>query len=305
MLSRFALTRTGRLSSFAFGGDVNGRVSMTLSAIRSVSSTTSLPATAPAAVAHAHPAAAKEVSDGSDIRRTLGQWEAANKIYFGPERDTVNYPIRQAPETSPPVRLGFVPETWFQAFYDKTGVTGPYMFGAGMITYLLSKEIWIIEHGFTHFLSFWLAFYIVVRKWGPSLSKYFDDQGEALQDRLWWKSVNNAKAEYKAHIEELEKSIWREDGQKYLFEAKKENVDLQLESVYRQRLADVHQSVKKRLDYQVDVQNATTRVHQHHMVQWIVDGVLAGISPQQEKDSLAKCIQDLKTIAAKAGAAPA
>nr|AOR07060.1 mitochondrial ATP synthase subunit b precursor [Mesenchytraeus solifugus] len=302
MLSRIALTRTGRLSSF-IGGDVNKRVLM---ALRSVSNTTSLPATAPAAVVHAHPAAeVKPAADGDDIRRTLGQWEVAHKIYFGPERDTVNFPLRTAPETSPPVRLAFIPETWFQAFYDKTGVTGPYVFGTGLITYLLSKEIWIIEHGFTHFVSFWIALYIVATKWGPSISGYLDTQTDALQDRLWWKSVNSAKAEYKAHIAELEKSIWREDGQKYLFEAKKENVDLQLESVYRQRLADVHQSVKKRLDYQVDIQNATRRIHQHHMVQWIVDGVLKGISPQQEKDSLAKCIQDLKTIAAKASAAPA
>lgn len=305
MLSRFALTRTGRLSSF-IGGDVHGRVSQALCAIRSVSNTTSLPATAPAtpaAAAHAHPVAAKPAGDGDEIRRTLAQWEAAHKIYFGPERDTVNYPLKTQPETSPPVRLGFVPETWFQAFYDKTGVTGPYVFGTGMITYLLSKEIWIVEHGFTHFVAFWIAFYIIVSKWGPSISKYLDTQNAALGDRLWWKSVNKAKEEYKTQIEELEKSIWREDGQKYLFEAKKENVDLQLESVYRQRLAEVHLSVKKRLDYQVDVQNATRRVHQNHMVQWIVDGVLAGISPQQEKDSLAKCITDLKNIAAKHGGA--
>nr|AOR07062.1 mitochondrial ATP synthase subunit b precursor [Mesenchytraeus cf. gelidus SL-2017] len=301
MLSRLALTRTGRLSSFAFGGDLNGRVSIALSAMRCVSSTSSLPSTAPAAAApHAHPAAEKSEENGNDIQHTLAQWDAAHKIYFGPERDTVNFPLKQQPERSPAVKIGFIPETWFQAFYDKTGVTGPYVFGTGFITYLLSKEIWIVEHGFTHFLAFWIAFYTIVRKWGPSIAKYLDTQNDALQDRLWWKSVNKAKEDYKIHIEELEKSIWREDGQKYVFEAKKENVDLQLESVYRQRLADVHQSVKKRLDYQVDVQNATRRVHQHHMVQWIVDGVLAGISPQQEKDSLAKCILDLKTIAAKA-----
>nr|AOR07059.1 mitochondrial ATP synthase subunit b precursor [Mesenchytraeus cf. pedatus SL-2017] len=300
MLSRIALTRTGRLSSFALGGDVNGRVSIALSAIRSVSRTSFLPSTAPVAAApHAHPVAAKPESDGNDIQRTLGQWDAAHKIYFGPERDTVNFPIKVAPETSPPVRLGFIPEPWFQAFYDKTGVTGPYMFGGGMITYLLSKEIWIVEHGFTHFVAFWIAFYIAARKWFPSLAKYINSQADALEERLWWKPVNSTKAEYKTHIEELEKSIWREDGQKYVFEAKKENVDLQLESVYRQRLAEVHQSVKKRLDYQVDVQNAVRRQQQEHMVQWIVNGVLAGISPQQEKDSLAKCILDLKTIAAK------
>jgi len=34
-------------------------------------------------------------------------------------------------------------------------------------------------------------------------------------------------------------------------------------------------------DYQMDVDNARRRIHQHHMVQWIVDGVIKGITPQQ------------------------
>jgi F-type H+-transporting ATPase subunit b len=250
---------------------------------------------------HKAPAAAPQhqEEEGGSIQKTLANWDAANKIYFGPERDVVNFPIKPQPLTNPPVRLGFIPETWFQAFYEKTGVTGPYVLGVGFLTYVLSKEIWIIEHNFTHFIAFWTAFYIIIRKFGPGLSAYFDSQNEALEKRLWWNPVNKTKDQFKQTIEEQEKNIWREDGQKYLFEAKRENVDLQLESIYRQRLSEVYQAVKKRLDYQVDVQSAQRRVQQQHMVQWIVDGVMAGVTPQQEKDSLTKCLQDLKTIAAK------
>jgi len=253
-------------------------------------------------VAHTPPAA-PAAEDKGDIQRTLAHWDTAHKIYFGPERDTVNFPIKTQPLTSPPVRLGFIPDSWFQAFYPKTGVTGPYVLGAGLVTYLLSKEIWIIEHNFTHFIAFWAAFYIIVKKYGGSIAKYLDSQSELLEQRTWWIPVNKAKDEYKKQIEALEKDIWREDGQKFLFESKRENVDLQLESMYRQRLAEVHQAVKKRLDYQVDVLSAQRRIQQQHMVQWIVDGVMAGITPQQEKDSLAKCLQDLKTLSAKAHAA--
>jgi F-type H+-transporting ATPase subunit b len=251
----------------------------------------------------AAPVAKAVDDDGVDIQRTLANWDAANKIYFGPERDTANFPIKKHPMTTPPVRLGFIPESWFQAFYEKTGVTGPYMFGTGLITYVMSKEIWIIEHNFTHFLSFWLAFYIIARKWGPSMAEYADKQTELVEARHWWNPLKKAKEEFETIVTEQEKAIWREDGQKYLFEAKRENVDLQLESVYRQRLAEVHQAVKKRLDYQVDILSAKRRIQQQHMVQWIVDGVMAGITPQQEKDSLNKCIQDLKSIAAKTAAA--
>jgi F-type H+-transporting ATPase subunit b len=207
--------------------------------------------------------------------------------------------------TTPPVRLGFIPETWFQAIYPKTGVTGPYMFGVGFITYVLSKEIWIIEHNFTHFISFWIAFYIIAKKYGKGIGNYLDKTADGIEERTWFKPVNKTKKQAQTIIDELEKSIWREEGQKYLFESKKENVDLQLESVYRQRLAEVHQSVKKRLDYQVDVETAERRLQQQHMVQWIVDGVVKGITPQQERDSLAKCIQDLKGLATKYATATA
>lgn len=251
----------------------------------------------------AAPVAKTGSSSKSSLTKTIDNWDKANQLYFGPERDNVNFPILKAPLTCPPVRFGFIPETWFQSLYEKTGVTGPYVFGVGLITFLLSKEIWIVEHGFTHFISFWLAFYIITKKYGSKLGDYFTQHGEGVDERLWYKPLNKTKEDAKKVIVELEKSIWREEGQKYLFEAKRENVDLQLEAVYRQRLAEVHQNVKKRLDYQLDVETTQRRIQQQHMVQWIVDNVVKGISPQQERDSLVKCIQDLKGLAAKAAPA--
>ncbi len=68
--------------------------------------------------------AVRSSSSGDDANKIVARIEELNKKYYGPERDHVNFPIAKQPDTHPPVRLGFIPATWFEAFYEKTGVTG-------------------------------------------------------------------------------------------------------------------------------------------------------------------------------------
>ncbi|XP_013778945.1 ATP synthase subunit b, mitochondrial-like [Limulus polyphemus] len=213
------------------------------------------------------------------------------------ERDLVNFPRPLRPMYSGKVRLGFIPEEWFQFFYKKTGVTGPYLFGSGLITYLCSKEIFILEHEFYTGLCIAIMVIFAAKKFGPGVSKYLDKE-IAEYEGMWNDYKDSSVKSIEDAIAEEKKEQWRLEGQKMLFDAKRENVQLQLESEYRHRLMQVYEEVKKRMDYQVQLVNTRRMLEQKHMVNWIVDSVIKGISPQQEKEALQKCMSDLKSLAA-------
>jgi len=240
---------------------------------------------------------------GTDLKQHAENWDKANKIYFGPERDLKNFPLVSQPNEIPPTRMGILPKSWFDAFYQKTGVTGPYVFATTLGAYLLSAEVLVVEHVFVEFFAFWAAVTILCKKLGPGLSKYIISQQELFETKYWKEPIAEAKSSSEEIIKGGETAIWQMEGEKHLFEAKRENVDLQLEAIYRQRLAEVHSEVKKRLDYQIDVANAKRDFEQKHMVNWITGNVVKAITPQQEKESITKCIQDIKALAAKQQAA--
>ncbi|XP_059153996.1 ATP synthase subunit b, mitochondrial-like [Physella acuta] len=229
------------------------------------------------------------------------QWDYVNSIYFGPERDTKNFPTPVQALRPPPVRMGFIPNSWFDFFYPKTGVTGPYLFLGGLGLWMLSKEIMVIDHYFWEIPSFWGMIYIMHKhpKIGPKIAQVFSKYSDNYQNIYYTRPLNKMREVENETIGIMQRKIEETESVKHLYQAMQEGVQLQLESAYRQRLQTAYQEVKKRLDYEVEKTNVKRKFEQEHMVNWIVSNVTKSITAQQEKDSIKSCIQTLNRLSAK------
>jgi len=109
-------------------------------------------------------------------------------------------------------------------------------------TYLVSKEIYILEHEFYNGLSL-LAIYIAgVKMFGPKLAQYLDKEVDKHNNAL--DEVRNSEiAENENMISYEKKEQWSLEGQKMIMDIKKENVKMQLEATYRDRMVQVYEEV--------------------------------------------------------------
>jgi F-type H+-transporting ATPase subunit b len=228
--------------------------------------------------------------------QTSASKSAAAAVPETSERDLVNFPRPVRLIEPSKVRMGFIPEEWFQFFHSKTGVTGPYAFGLGLTTFLCSKEIYVMEHEFYAGVSLGIMAVVAIKKLGPSVAKFLDEKVQKDDEALNASRIHTIANTTKAIAgEKLEQE--RAKGQMMLFEAKHENVALQLEAAYRQQLQTVYQEVKKRLDYQVECQNVQRNMEQRHMVDWVIRNVKSAITPEQEKAALSQCVATIKSLA--------
>lgn len=150
-------------------------------------------------------------------------------------------PVR--PEYPSPCRHGFIPEEWFTFFYNKTGASGPYLFGGGLLTYLYSKEILICDHEFYNGLSLLFICIVGIKKFGPSIAAFLDKQIDNYE-ASWTNYKSNEIQSCHDAIAAENKAQKRTEAQNLIFEIKKQNIAMQLEAVYRERMNQVYTEVK-------------------------------------------------------------
>ena len=116
------------------------------------------------------------------------------------------------------------------------------MFAASVGTFLVSKEIWVLEHEFYCGVGIFICLAGIIKNVGPSISADLDKQVDA--DELKLKAIRQDEIDRcKAAIAEEENSQWMATSYKELMQAKKENVGLQLEIEYRSRISEAYKQV--------------------------------------------------------------
>lgn len=196
------------------------------------------------------------------------------------------------------VRLGFIPDEWFNFLHSKTGVSGPYLLMLGLANYVASKEILVMEHEYYSGLSIALVVFLITKNFGRQIGAALDRGVEAIQEDIQ-KSRDDEIAQHIVVLEAGKLAKTRAQAQEILMAAKKENISFQLEAAYRERLMFVYRKVRDCLQYHSKKQRAITRIQQKWMIQWILKSVHQSITPDFQRQALSSAIKDLAVLASQ------
>jgi len=94
-----------------------------------------------------------------------------------------------------------------------------------------------------------------------------------------------------------EQSLARAKAVGQVIEARKEVLQMGLESAYRERMRQMYEAVKRRLDYQLALQNARKDFERTNMINWITTEVRKAITGKQEQDTMQACLAQLRQMA--------
>jgi len=237
-------------------------------------------------------------SNNANAAQPAAAGEVKRFPHDAPERDFVNFPPLRVPEQAGKVRVGLVPDEWFKAMYDKTGVCGPYILFWGAVATMLSKEIFVYWADTAEQLVFLTSVIAISKLYGKQIGQFLDREADKA-NKAEVADLENQTREIDEKIQANQALETLPEANQIIHAAKREAVDLQLEAAFRQRLAQVHQEVKRRLDYQVAVQGVYKRVEREQAINFILGQVNKSIGPAQEKESFQSGLNTLKALSKK------
>jgi len=211
-------------------------------------------------------------------------------------------PVPDYEDVKQDLKFYFIPKDWFDFFYEKTGVTGPYVFAGAFFTFLASKEYYMFGHTYGHhsrqiFWSF-VTFGLINKHYGNIARDAVEDWRTA-RIRAYDEIKEEEVIACYEQIEALKLTKWRAGLSEFYNEAKLANVQTMLETSFLQRQASVVNRIKQLLDYQVAVQNVDKELAQSHMVEWVEAKVMEAITPESQAATLDSCIAELHALGEK------
>ncbi|KAL7668410.1 hypothetical protein ACOME3_009112 [Neoechinorhynchus agilis] len=213
----------------------------------------------------------------------------------GPERDLIGFPNPKANTEPARVRLGFIPDEWFTFFYEKTGVTGPYVFSLGLINLMLSKEFYIIWFNTNQSLAIIILLASIHKFFGPRITAYVD-KNRAERYRKLLESIENKRRWIEHRMDLINKIERAPVVYELMADAKRETVALQLESELRERNLIIYNTFAKQLEYQAAVEEAQLQLEREYRNEWLNVEVMKSITTKLKDQVLDQCIEHLYEV---------
>lgn len=194
-------------------------------------------------------------------------------------------------------RMVFFPESYFKLLEPKLGYTGPYTLFWGLVLFAFNKEyiVWNPEATWTFSMFAFMGaalHHFLIPAWDRETHITNVLKNEQVQ---LWKDYKMSLSE--SVIDGSQRLQEQTQALNMIQEQRKTNLALGLEAEYMNRQADLVAAVKKRLDYQVAVNNAEREAMSKHMINWVESQVQEAIAKRSPKDDLAAAIAQLKTMA--------
>jgi len=178
----------------------------------------------------------------------------------------------------------------------KMGSTGLYTLGFGSVMYLLSREVIPMHAETASFVSFMIAVTYYNILVGDTIKETFEKEYTAEYDKFYACKEHDIAA-YTEIVSKYKDAQEQAQGQAVFNEQKLTNLALMLETEYLNRQNMVVDSVTKKLNYQVAVQNALEDQESQHMINWIEDKVNQDISNLDQDEMINVCVANLKKMA--------
>jgi hypothetical protein len=186
-----------------------------------------------------------------------------------------------------------IPKTFHEFLSAKLGQTGIYtIFGGGTIAFL-SKET-LVPHVETKTgVVFFFAVAAINMLGGNIVREKFEEEYTNIYDKFYACKEHDIAA-YTEIVGKYKDAQDQAQGQALFNQQKLTNLALMLETEYLQRQNSLVDSVTKKLNYQVAVQNALEDQEKNHMINWIESQVNAEVAKIDQDEMIRVCVDNLK-----------